>query len=61
MKAKILFAGALALTLAAAAPQALAQNRNDAYRLALTLYDNGMYERARTLFESVPEQPESRA
>ena len=50
MKAKILFAGALALTLAAAAPQALAQNRNDAYRLALTLYDNGMYERARTLF-----------
>lgn len=61
MKAKILFAGALALTLAAAAPQALAQNRNDAYRLALTLYDNGMYERARALFESVPEQPESRA
>lgn len=55
VKALISVVAASALTLSS--QQLSAGVRNDVYKQALKLYENGMYERARTIFESVENDP----
>ena len=57
MRVKALLAVIAAVALTVPATQASAGARTDAYRQALKLYENGMYERARTIFESVQNDP----
>ena len=57
MRIKILFLSLL--TLAATFPAAALETVSGDYAEALELYSNGMYERARTIFESRPDDPMS--
>lgn len=59
MKAKILSMVAVAICLCSSA-YAQRAGADDAYRQAVSLYRSGMYERARTLFESFPDDPVAR-
>lgn len=57
MRVKSLLAVFLSAMLLTPAFTASADNRAKTYRRALELYDNGMYERARTIFESLSDDP----
>ena len=57
MRVKALLAVIIAATLTTSAFTASADNRAKTYRQALELYENGMYERARALFETLNDDP----
>lgn len=56
MRVKFLLTGLLAFTVVSAS-DASAKVDADVFRQARNLYENGMYERARTLFETMPGDP----
>ena len=57
MRIRPILAALVAATLAAASLMAAPDGRSRTYRQALQLYENGMYGRARALFESVSDDP----
>lgn len=61
MRLKILIASALSLILQAATTLASAQDVKPSFAQALLLYENGMYERARAIFETCKEEPTANA
>lgn len=61
MRIRPILAALVAATLAAASLTAAPGGRTRTYRQALQLYENGMYGRARVLFESVENDPKCEA
>ena len=57
MRIRPFLAAVVAVTLAGSVLNAAPDGRSRTYRQALQLYENGMYERARVLFESVSDDP----